>query len=197
MIKNIYAPTILVIFLYLAGCSPASEKKNGQADQKATDTLPQELSTKDSIGAIDTATYVVAAEKYLDSIKRNISGLEVIKKDVFGSSAEGGEISIYRSGSDTLKLKAVYYGETGKNEYDLYLRKKKLVLFIERNVFYKSRIGKDPVKIDRTALMSFILDNGKVIRGKKANVVIAKDEYSQKTIDINDIYNEILLQLKE
>lgn len=61
--------------------------------------------------------------------------------------SKGGEIEIYSIHSDALRLRAVYYGETGKNEYDLYFRNKNLVVFRETTNYYNAPIGENQVNV--------------------------------------------------
>jgi hypothetical protein len=133
----------------------------------------------------------------VDSVDKNLSGLSLSKVDVFGESAEGGEIRVYSNRSDTVRLRALYYGETGKNEYNLYLRNKQLVSFKETAIYYNAPIGKKPVKVDSTISTTFVLRKDRVLNGKKGRVSIDSKSYEEKLSDISSIYGEIKKQLRE
>lgn len=185
---------VSAISLHLWGCSPVAEKKD---DAKKIDTLSIIPQPKVTASAIDTVGYAEGVQNYADSVDKNLTGLAETKIDVFGASSEGGEISVYTNGSDTLKLKASYYGETGNNEFELYLRNKKLVLFSEKTVSYKSPIGKNPVKVSNKNSKSFVLYDNGIVLGREGGKLVPRDEYVVKFEDIRDVYKEIKLQLRE
>lgn len=194
MSKKVCVSVILVISIYLMGCNPVA---NNDSDIEELDTLASKEESNGLTVLIDTVRYDLAVQKYADSVEKILGGLIATKTDVFGSSAEGGEINVYRQGVDTLKLTAVFYGETGKNQYELYLRDKKLVLFSEKAVSYRAPIDKNPVRIDKEILRSFVLYNGGIVLGKEGKMIIPRNEYVVKSEDIKDIYSEIKLQLQE
>lgn len=194
MNKNIYILIILVTSFHMWGCGSGIKRRS---DTIKSDTVPSRAKMKVIRTSLDTAGYVREIQEYADSIERKLSELSEIKTAVFGSSAEGGEISVYRSGADTLKLKAVYYGEMGKNEYKLYLRNKKLVLFKERAVAYRSPIGEKSVRIDKETTSVFVLNGEDVVLGREGLVFVSKAQYVTKSGDIQDLYKEIKHQLHE
>ena len=196
MISNISRFAIAVSLLYLTSCAPTPEDKNPIVYRTSDTTLTVSKSLPSNV-KIDTLSYITKVKNYTDSLNKNISGLLLSKVDVFGESAEGGEISIYRNHSDTLKLIAIYYGESGKKEYDFILRYNQLVAYRETASYYTSQIGKMPVKIDRTISTSFILYDGEVVAGEKGGVSIESENYLRKSSYVNDIYLETKILLKQ
>jgi hypothetical protein len=195
MSKNICTLMLLAISIHLGGCDRVTKSEN---DAKKPDSLlPREVTGKIASRLLDTILYTTEVQKYVDSVEKNLSGLVETRMNVFGSSAEGGQISVYRRGTDTLKLKAVYYGETGRNVYEFYSRTNKLVFFLEKAASYKSPIGKNPVKIDQESSRSFVFYGDEVVLGKQGKRGIPKVEYNIKSADIKAVYYQLKLELRE
>jgi len=193
MKKDIHMFVVLSLsFNLLISCSSSPKEKVSQkTDIVVKDVIPKLYSVP-----VDTPDYVLSIEKYRDSLDKNLTTLKVKKIDVFGSSAEGGEIDIYTKRADTLKLRAVYYGETGKREYQIYLLSQAPVYLREKLSSYKSPIGKTPVKIESIIIKDFVLKDGMVLFGKKGKEVISTEAYRQKSIDISNLYKEVILAEK-
>lgn len=195
--KFLSKPLALLAFMvYLSSCGPVTEGKNRSVAQ-ASDTLVTATKVEIMKENVDTSSYVTAVEQYVDSLNKNLSKLSLSEVDVFDESTEGGQISIYSNAADTPKLKAVYYGETGKKEYDLYFKGNQLVAFRETTFYYPSPISEKPVKIDSTIRETFILHKNIVILARKGKKLIDESDYSQKTFDINAVYSDMMKQLKD
>lgn len=192
MSKSIYIMTLVISFLW--GCNPVTEKKG---EEKKINTLSIKPKPKAIISTIDTVIYAQEVQKYADSVDKNLSGLAKVKIEVFGASAEGGEISVYTKDSDIIKLKALYYGETGNNEFELYLRNKKVVFFSEKTIFYKSPISRNSVKVSKKNSKFFVMDDYGIVSGREGNKSVPKGDYTEKFEDIKILYKEIKLQLRE
>lgn len=140
---------------------------------------------ENKVGAIpvfSASTYKQEVGQYKDSINNVLSTLNLDKKDLFGSSAEGGEASVYRKEKDTLKAGLVYYGEGGKVEYELYYRKGKVVLFNELTSRYKVPINMEPAKIDNESHRTFVIHDGRVLDEKDGKEIEALIQELEKDI---------------
>ena len=195
MRKSVYISMIVIMPFYIVSCNSSTKHERGATIK--TDTLFEAKRVEILHELIDTLAYATTIEKYRDSIDKNLSNLKMKKLDVFGASAEGGEINIYTTKMDTLKLKATYYGEAGKSEYDIYLRDKKVIFFKDKSTYYVSPLGKESAKIDSITHKSYVLKDNRVLIGKSGGLKIAIEEYEQKSNDIKNLYEEILLQLNE
>ena len=192
--KEIFISIAAVANLCLSACGSAP----GTGKESNSDGKGISIANRDGIiNGIDTASYIVEVKNYLDSVNTKINSLSLHKVDVFGESAEGGEIEIYSSHSDTLRLRAVYYGETGKREYDLYFRNQNLVVFRETANYYNAPIGETQVNVDSTMSTTFILHENRVIKGTIDKHTVDSVKYAQKASDILHIYNDIKKQLKD
>lgn len=186
-LKRFLLSMVVILLFYMVSCNSPGEHKVGVVKTQIK-VLPE---------LIDTSAYVATVEKYSDSIDHNLSKLKMKSMDVFGASAEGGEITIYEARMDTLKIKASYYGETGKNEYNVYLRDRMVVFFKITSTFYVSPIGKKPAKIDSITHKSYALKENRVLAGINGRLKIKNSENERESNDIMVLYKEILLQLHE
>lgn len=190
MKKGIYLLIAVSMYFYpLISCN--SSGQNHKNTLKESNVLLKEQS-RPSLIPTDTLAYASTIENFCDSVHKNLAHLKMKKRDDFDGSAEGGEVRVYTSKTDTLKVEAVYYGETGKNEYEIYVRYKNPVFFKERTTYYHSPIGKIPVQTDSVISHTFLLKTGKVLIGKKGNKLITAHEKVQKANDINSLYKEII-----
>lgn len=134
------------------------------------------------IPVFSESTYKQEVGQYKDSINNVLSTLNLDKKDLFGSSAEGGEASVYHKDKDTLKVGLVYYGEGGKMEYELYYRKGKVLLFNELSSRYKSPINIEPTKIENESRRTFVIHEGAVLDEKDGKEVASLIKELEKDV---------------
>jgi hypothetical protein len=189
MKKSFYINMILSFYIVSCDSSTKYKRENTKRNNFVLDQGQVKTNT------IDTLAYTITIKKYCDSIDKNLSDLKVRKQDVFGGSAEGGYIYLYKAKTDTLRLKAVYYGETGKSEYNIYLRNKMMILFKEKSTYYVSPLGEGSVRIDSIILKNYILKDNKILIGENNKMKIATENYEQISRDIRELYKEILDQL--
>ncbi|EDM36917.1 hypothetical protein PBAL39_18624 [Pedobacter sp. BAL39] len=191
MIRGTLLLASLALLLCVYSCSQVRSRDAAAEEQTV---LRPATEHKDQGNLVDTASYILQVEKYADSVNGSLSTLKETKHDVFGVSSEGGEINIYHHDSDTLKLTATYYGESGKNEYQLYLEHTQPVLFISKVTSYQSPVGIEPVKIAKEQMASFVLKNGNVI-GKEGEA-ISKETATSTSAEIRALHNEMRRQLR-
>ena len=140
---------------------------------------------------IDTVMYASMINNYVDSIDRHTKNHGFEKYDLAGGSAEGGELMVYSNQNDRFKLEAVYYGETGKKVYCLYLKKKELVVAIENTTFYKVPIGIKKMQIDSVVTQSYVFKDGNVISSVDAYGKVHQGKDISKSTEINDLLIEL------
>jgi len=73
-------------------------------------------------------------------IDEYIDTYTVTTEDIFGESAEGGEITKYFEGKQLKKSEETYYGETGKSIIQLYYNKGEVFLEIKTKYTYNTSI---------------------------------------------------------
>ena len=120
----------------------------GVAGQAAANN-PQE---KESISSI--------RERYA-AVNKNLAKYRVVKKELSGFSAEGGELVAYFEGSSVVKLAATHLGETGRSSEEFYYRDGELIF-----VFYRRETYDAPMsgKVSKTAEERFYFSGGRLIR---------------------------------
>lgn len=133
---------VLVVSLF-ALPGPASSAGRALANN------PQE---KESISSI--------RERYA-AINKNLAKYRVVKKELSGFSAEGGELVAYIDGASVVKMAAAHLGETGRSSEEFYYRGGELVF-----VFYRRETYDAPMsgKVSKTEEERFYFAGGRLIR---------------------------------
>lgn len=212
IIKRI-AINIGTVIIVLTGCNQINHEHNKNTKMNRNGSIseiiiPDSIRTlkteKDSIfnlgislnSKADTIIFVQNIIEYKDSIDKGLNTFVKTDFESSGDSAEGGLISTYHNKKDTVKIKAIFYGETGQNQYDFYLEDKKIIAVNETLKEYKSPIGNENVRIviDKMESHLFILNGNKILMSYGKNTK-TDFNYEQKAIDITDIYKEILFVL--
>lgn len=182
---------LVLLSIVLFGCNSNSDPKSSSEElNSSVGVVPVENKRSESI---DTTAYVLLVKNYCDSVDRHLKNFLIKKEDVFGSSAEGGEITYYLDHADTLKISAVYYGETGQARHSFYLKNNDPVYLDQAITYYKLPISVKKTKIERVSRETFILKGLKIIK----EIGIEKDSltkhYSKKEAEISELYKEIRL----
>jgi hypothetical protein len=209
------AVSIGTIMSVLVGCNQVKDEHNQNTKMNRIDSLSainisdstKTLKTeKDFVVSLsvdlksktDSAIFVQNVIKYKDSIDKRLNTFIKTEFESSGDSAEGGEILTYHNKNDTLKIRAIFYGETGQNQFDFYLKNKKIVAVNETTKIYKSPIGKENVEIviEKIDSRLFILNGNMILTADQKN---RKTDFNfeQKTADIIDIYKQILLDVRK
>ncbi|WP_293308141.1 hypothetical protein [Pedobacter sp. UBA5917] len=209
------AISIGTVLFVLAGCNQVKDKLNQNTKMNRNDSLntinisdsTKTLKTeKNSVvsggvdlkSKIDSVVFVQNVIKYKDSIDKRLNTFVKTEFESLGGSAEGGEILTYHNKNDTLKIKAVFYGETGQNQFDFYLKNKKIIAVNETIKGYKSSIGSENVEIviDKIKSRLYILNGNTILMADRKD---RKTDFNfeQKTIDIIDVYKQILLDIRK
>ncbi|WP_212002734.1 hypothetical protein [Chitinophaga sp. HK235] len=133
---------------------------------------------------------------YKDSIDRNLSSLKRISKDVEGST-EGGEVALYLSGKDTLKIEATFYGETGKSNHVFYLKNRLPVFYTDTTYLYAAPIYiSSDAKIDSMLVDQITLQGDSIVQWFRHEQP-AKDADQKKGKEIIALYKRIQTLVKE
>jgi len=182
-----FIAAIICLLTLLCGCNdPRYEENIGVGGAH-----PIKRAKQVQVTSIDTAMYVSMINRYVDSIDRDTKNQAFEKYDLAGGSAEGGELMVYSNQNDRFKLEAVYYGETGKKVYCLYLKKKELVVAIENTTFYKVPIGIKKMQIDSVVTQSYVFKDGNVISSVDAYGKVHQGKDISKSTEINDLLIEL------
>ena len=129
---------------------------------RASGNNPQE---KESISSI--------RERYA-AVNKNLPKYRVVKKELSGFSAEGGELVAYVDGASVVKMAATHLGETGRSFEEFYYRGGGLVF-----VFYRRETYDAPMsgKVSKTAEERFYFAGGRLIRWRE--VAPGRGEYPE------------------
>lgn len=116
---------------------------------RASGNNPQE---KESISSI--------RERYA-AVNKNLPKYRVVKKELSGFSAEGGELVAYVDGASVVKMAATHLGETGRSFEEFYYRGGGLVF-----VFYRRETYDAPMsgKVSKREEERFYFADGRLIR---------------------------------
>lgn len=99
-------------------------------------------------------------ERYA-AVNKNLAKYRVVRKELSGFSAEGGELVAYFHGASVVKVVATHLGETGRSLEEFYYRGGELVF-----VFYRRETYDAPMsgKVSKTAEERFYFAGGRLIR---------------------------------
>jgi len=95
------------------------------------------------------------------AVNKNLAKYRVVKKELSGFSAEGGELVAYFDGASVVKMAATHLGETGRALEEFYYRDGGLVF-----VFYRRETYDAPLsgKVSKTEEERFYFADGRLIR---------------------------------
>ncbi len=99
------------------------------------------------------------------------------------NSTEGGELICYLKGIEIKKLKALYYGETGKAEYSFYLKDHSLLYATKREHRYNIPIDqykKQEIKVDSTIAINCYFENDELYKNNCQNLWEIFDQIMSK-----------------
>ena len=99
-------------------------------------------------------------ERYA-AVNKNLSKYRVVKKELSGFSAEGGELVAYFEGASVVKMAATHLGETGRWLEEFYYRGGELVFVFSRRETYDAPMSG---KVSRRAEERFYFAGGRLIR---------------------------------
>ena len=100
------------------------------------------------------------------AVERAIPKATVVKRDLQGYSAEGGELTAYLQKGVPLKLVAKYYGESGQAAEEFYFWQGRLFFILRTSQRYEQPIGASakPGKIASREQERWYFKNGKLWR---------------------------------
>jgi hypothetical protein len=100
----------------------------------------------------------------INQIDSNLYTYQKFEELILGQSTEGGSITAYFNNNDLKKINVIYYGETGRDEYDYYLEEDKLLAFIYSQYHYKEHIFlSDSVEIKQIEIFKYYFSNDTII----------------------------------
>ncbi|WP_431292363.1 hypothetical protein [Pedobacter sp. P26] len=142
--------------------------------------------------AIDSVAIIKKIKSDFASINKKLKFYKKKKRDAFGMSAEGGEVTGYYSKGALKKIHCVFYGETGKAESDYYFNNSGLFFLYKKEVFYNKPISLKGFKIKSSIETRYYLFGDKVIKTivKPNTLVLSYVEIKAGLEQIMDILNE-------
>ncbi|QDW23783.1 hypothetical protein FFJ24_002660 [Pedobacter sp. KBS0701] len=141
---------------------------------------------------IDSMAIIKKIKSDFASINKKLKFYKKKKRDAFGMSAEGGEVTGYYSKGALKKIHCVFYGETGKAESDYYFNNSGLFFLYKKEVFYNKPISLKGFKIKSSIETRYYLFGDKVIKTivKPNTLVLSYVEIKAGLEQIMDILNE-------
>lgn len=126
------------------------------------------------------ADAIAPIRQHYVQINRSAAGYRKVKKDLSGFSAEGGVLVAYFNGLNIMKIRATFYGESGKAAEDYYYWEGKLIFVLRTDYAYSKPLSG---KVVRTEESRFYFNDDKLIRwlderGKQ--VASETSEYTEK-----------------
>ena len=105
----------------------------------------------------------------IDELRRvsssNLAPYERVEKTLFGKSAEGSNIEYYYSADALKAIKTVYYGETGKLDFQYYFSNSTTYLARFADYYYSAPITRPHSEITTIFKGEFVFCNGSPLRG--------------------------------
>lgn len=176
-----YSEKIIIIFLSVSislSCLFAS----GQDSQP--------VSTDVSTPADSMEVVILKIRKEYARIKSDSGKYRIVHQDVWGESAEGGEIVRHLDGKQLMELVATFYGETGNNVTEYYFSGGKLFFCYQRLTIYTKPMSGIARKVVENR---YYLNNLKLIRWLKSNGKIAdKTLYPAKRKELMEELTRLL-----
>jgi hypothetical protein len=117
-------------------------------------------------------------ERYA-AVNKNLAKYRVVKKELSGFSAEGGELVAYFDGASVVKVAATHLGETGRSSEEFYYRGGELVFIFHRRETYDAPLSG---RVSKTAEERFYFAGGRLIRwldSRGRSVAPGRDEYRE------------------
>ncbi|WP_133574485.1 hypothetical protein [Pedobacter metabolipauper] len=140
---------------------------------------------------IDTGAYVADIAKYCDSVDRQLNHFILKTVDDPDKSGEGGEQNYYLDAKDTVKVTAIYYGETGKTAYTLYFKNGMIALLNQEVTFYTAPIYVKDSKPDRLETERVTFKDGKIVQWINKGTKVGSIEFDKKDAELKDLYIEL------
>jgi hypothetical protein len=127
-------------------------------------------------------------------INNNLYSYKKVVKTDTAETTEGNEILLFFSGSEIKKIRATYYGETGKNISEYYFFNKKLIFYYLTEYNYKVPINVNPSgKIASTKEKRYYFYDGKIFLIKlNPKEAISQSEFEKFKIETQKESNRLL-----
>jgi len=113
-------------------------------------SISQNLILSDSI-QIDTASIIEHIEEIIKMTNTNINSFNIIDKNLYGVSSEGGSYKAFLDNDELKKIEVTYYGEMGKSDVEYYTVSDNLIAVIKKEYHYDK-----PIYIKNFALVKEI-----------------------------------------
>ena len=145
------------------------------------------LAKAQSEAAIETIRQHYAA------INKNVPLYRRVRKDLFGYSAEGGELIAYFHGPTIMKIAATFFGETGKSTEEYYYWDGKLIFVFRKEARYDKPLSGKVVATKENRLyfkddkmIRWIDENGKEVAPGSTEFAEKEKEYLQSSKEFTD-----------
>lgn len=130
-------------------------------------------------------------EEYI-RINNNTAKFKITEQDIFGHSAEGGELSKYYDGKTLRKAILILYGETGQSTSEYYFLSGELIFVHKKNEKYRSPIYMEKPEVKSGEENKFYFKNQRLIRwigndGKILDGVLYPEKEEQLLDDLKII----------
>lgn len=147
---------IIISFLTIA----CSHNKNDKNSNSKGDFIAE----RHSISSIDTLQIISTIRKKFTEINSNIKKYDIIEKDLFGQSAEGGILIAYYEQKDLKKVITTFFGETGKAVTEYYFNSGELFFVYKKTYLYDKPIYVEGSKVKSIEDYRFYYFNNDLLR---------------------------------
>ena len=129
-----------------------------------------------------------STESIIQKIRKEYAGInadskkyQIVLKDIYGLSTEGGEVKSYYDGNELKKSVLTLYGEMGKSVKEYYFSGKQIFFCYERHTEYDKPVTYKDMRIKRVEENRYYFNNEKLIRWVGASgEIVPTEQYAEQ-----------------
>ena len=116
------------------------------------------------VGLDSIEAQIAIIRKQYNQINADITKFRIVKEDLVGQSAEGGELIKFYEGESLRKAKLVFYGETGRAMVEYYFLDSSIIFSFKRTYYYEMAIYDKDSTVRKVEEERFYFNKRKLIR---------------------------------
>jgi hypothetical protein len=144
--------------------------------------LPVLFITISSVTAQTEEEFVIKIREQFKTTNANLKAYEMIEKDIYSESTEGGVMRAYHVDGETVLMHCEFYGEGGNIMEEFYFWNSELYFVYTVQELYNKPIYMEGSSVSEKIENRYYFHNGKMIRWldkNKEKVNIYSDDYSK------------------
>jgi hypothetical protein len=143
-------------------------------------------SAKDSTGLI-----ILKIRKEYSGINADSKKYQIVLKDIYGLSTEGGELKSYYADDVLKKSVLTLYGEMGKSVQEFYFSGKQVIFCYERHTEYDKPIYMKDMRIKKIDENRYYFNKEKLVRWVGASgQIVPADQYAEQAQKLLSLWKE-------